>query len=149
MKIEQILDFTNQANLINYMSKANYIAGRYFSNLIKNGEVEKVLGKTVIFFAFLDETPCGFISLSEKDITCLDIESKHNITTLFVDKIARGQGLGETLIKTVIEYARQNQIDQIDAYTEFDGLYEKAGFIFLKEKVDSWNRPLRHYQIKL
>ena len=116
---------------------------------IKNGEVEKVLGKTVIFFAFLDETPCGFISLSEKDITCLDIESKHNITTLFVDKIARGQGLGETLIKTVIEYARQNQIDQIDAYTEFDGLYEKAGFIFLKEKVDSWNRPLRHYQIKL
>ncbi len=83
------------------------------------------------------------------------------LVSVYVDKSKRGNGIGETLVREIIKYAKTNNINHIMLFTlplhmpEAGNLYRKLGFVFTKEipvsKIVGIERRMQYhvYEIQL
>jgi len=86
----------------------------------------------VTWVALLDQQVVGFLSaifyktLFHDGGTCL-------INELVIDKNVRGRGIGEQLVRDIVQEARRRGMDEVEVGTELDNLiatafYKKCGF---------------------
>ena len=61
------------------------------------------------------------------------------ISSIYVDKVQRGKGIGSILIKEIIKYAKSNNIkkiildDMTDNYRQSHNIYIKHGFCYVDD----------------
>ena len=99
---------------------------------------------------FIDNKLIGMYQL-----TYQDLESRPDIypwvANVYIDKEYRHQGYSRYLLKTVYNYAKENQFHEIYLFTKHQGLYEKYGFEFIEE-IDTFTkkpRIQRLYRLKI
>ena len=90
-----------------------------------------------VFAAFIDGTPAGFCTLTDKDA----LDDKYGISPfigfVFVEEQYRGRRLSEGLIKAALSYAGSNGTEKVYLTSEEQGLYEKYGFTKLGDGCDT------------
>ena len=98
--------------------------------------------ESVIFVAFDTnvDRPIGFTQLYPKYSSVRAIKN-WILNDLFVDKEHRKKGVGENLIKTTMDFARQNGAKFVELSTAVDNytaqsLYEQVGFKRLEPETD-------------
>jgi len=96
--------------------------------------------ESVIFAAILGDAPVGFTQLYPK-YSSMRASKNWILNDLFVSPDHRKQGIGEQLIKTAMEFAKQQgstfvQLETaVDNYTA-QSLYEAIGFIKQEQDTD-------------
>jgi GNAT superfamily N-acetyltransferase len=142
-------------------------------NGVNKERMEKVVsdGKPAGIMAFMDDKAIAWAAFAPRaDFSRFERSRVHkpiddtrvwSIPCLFVDRKYRKQGVSVALLAGVIEYARANGIDVLEAYPvvpaggnlpdtfAYYGLYtafEKAGFRIVDQT--SKNRPMVRYYVK-
>jgi ribosomal protein S18 acetylase RimI-like enzyme len=87
---------------------------------------------SVIFIAFDDSNPVGFVQLYPT-FSSVSMKRSWILNDLYVNASARKKGFGEKLIKKAIEFAEETGAKGVSLETGHDnvtaqGLYEKIGF---------------------
>ncbi len=82
---------------------------RLYKKWIENSFAEKKHQKVLGYFE--NETLLGFVSIAEK----LGVL---NIGLIAVDQLARGKGIGSSLLQWVFNYAKLNQFEQVHVVTQ-------------------------------
>ena len=110
-------------------------AKRFIEERVNNSE-------SVIFVALDTGTnrPIGFTQLYPK-YSSVRVVKNWILNDLYVDKDHRKKGIGEALIKTAMDFARQNNAQFMELSTAVDnytakGLYEQTGFKKLAPETD-------------
>jgi len=70
---------------------------------------------------------CGALELVWRDLA--------EIKSLAVDEKIRGQGIGNQLVRTLIEEARHLQLGQVFALTREQAFFEKLGFVVVPKET--------------
>ncbi|WNS74787.1 GNAT family N-acetyltransferase [Bacillus sp. DTU_2020_1000418_1_SI_GHA_SEK_038] len=88
---------------------------------------------SVIFIAFEDENPVGFVQLYPS-FSSVSMKRLWVLNDLYVKESVRGKGLGENLMKKAIAFAEETGAKGVLLETATDNfgaqkLYEKLGFI--------------------
>jgi ribosomal protein S18 acetylase RimI-like enzyme len=111
------------------------IAKQFIQERLDNNE-------SVIFVALDTKTnkPMGFTQLYPK-YSSVRVVKNWILNDLYVDKEYRQKGIGERLIKTVMDFARQNNANFVELSTAVDNhsaqrLYEQIGFKKLEPETD-------------
>ena len=96
--------------------------------------------ESVIFVALVNSTPVGFTQLYPRYSSLRAIKN-WLLNDLYVDKDYRKQGIGEQLIKTAMNFAKENQATFVELSTAVDNytaqsLYEHIGFERQKPETD-------------
>ncbi|HEY0244967.1 MAG TPA: GNAT family N-acetyltransferase [Mucilaginibacter sp.] len=102
------------------------LAERFLKDRLANNE-------SVIFVAFIDETPVAFTQLYPKYSSANAIKN-WILNDLFVNEQYRKQGIGKQLIDTAIDFAKNNDAKYVQLETAIDNynaqhLYEAIGFL--------------------
>ncbi|OED40952.1 GNAT family N-acetyltransferase [Chromatiales bacterium (ex Bugula neritina AB1)] len=112
---------------------------RFIKNRLKNNESD-------IFIAIDTDKVHGFTQLypSFCSIAAAKIYILHD---LYIDEVSRKSGLGEQLVTTGLEWARENGASRIDLLTEYSNknaqsLYEKLGFQKTLEDFHAYSRNI-------
>ena len=89
--------------------------------------------QSVAFIALDDVKPLGFVQLYPS-FSSVSMKRSWILNDLFVNELARGKGVGERLMKTAIEFARETGAKGLLLETANDNaiaqrLYERIGFI--------------------
>jgi ribosomal protein S18 acetylase RimI-like enzyme len=122
------------------------LAESYIKARLQNNE-------SVIFVALADvngvETPAGFTQLYPR-LSSVRATKNWLLNDLYVDASFRKQGIGEALIKTAMDFARNTGATYVKLETAFDNytaqsLYEAIGFI----KMEAGEPSSLAYQIQL
>jgi ribosomal protein S18 acetylase RimI-like enzyme len=122
------------------------LAERYIKARLQNNE-------SVIFVALVDvdgiETPAGFTQLYPR-LSSVRATKNWLLNDLYVDANFRKQGIGEALIKTAMDFARNTGATYVKLETAVDNytaqsLYEAIGFI----KMEAGELSSFTYQIQL
>lgn len=99
------------------------------------------LNQSVLFISMENEKALGFTQLYPS-FSSVTMESLWILNDLFVVKEARGQAVGESLLKAAEAYARETNAKGLVLETGFDNpaqkLYEKLGWTI---------NPDKHYQL--
>jgi len=108
------------------------LAESFINSRLSNNE-------SVIFVALSNNQPVGFTQLYPK-YSSMRASKNWILNDLFVEPIHRKQGIGEQLIKTAMEFAKQQGAAFVQLETAIDNhtaqsLYEGIGFI--KQKPDT------------
>lgn len=109
-----------------YEQESDLVGAREFLKArIQNGE-------SVIFMAFDEETPIGFVQLYPS-FSSVSMKRLWVLNDLYVKKDARKNGAGEKLIQTAIQFARETNAKGVLLETGKENvtaqrLYEKIGF---------------------
>ena len=92
--------------------------------------------QNTVVLAFVGDTPAGYIWYEHQDRP--ESPLKHSISRIFVHQIAtlpscRGIGVGRTLMRSAIEYAKRHSIHIVDLDSwafnmEAHGFFESLGF---------------------
>ncbi len=98
----------------------------------------KLFKKSIMFEAWTDKTLVGLVAAYFNDTE----NSAGYVTNVSITKNLQGMGIASELLKRCIEYAKQNNFDEIKlevSHNNHDAihLYEKFGFINYAEKDDS------------
>lgn len=101
-------------------------AKRFLTERIINEE-------SVVFIALNGHNSLGFVQLYPS-FSSISMQRSWVLNDLFVKETARGQGLGEKLIKTAIGFAKETGakgvlLETAEDNTTAQRLYEKIGFI--------------------
>jgi len=96
--------------------------------------------ESVIFVSLDSDKPIGFTQLYPKYSSARVIKN-WILNDLYVDKEYRKKGIGENLIKTAMDFARQNGAKFVELSTAVDNytaqsLYEQVGFKKLEPETD-------------
>lgn len=88
--------------------------------------------ESIIFVAFWDGNPAGFTQLYPT-YSSVRVVKNWILNDLFVENNYRKKGIGESLIKTAMDFARDNGSKYVELSTATDNfnaqaLYEKIGF---------------------
>ncbi len=88
--------------------------------------------ESVAFIALDGSSPLGFVQLYPS-FSSVSMKRSWVLNDLFVNEQARGQGIGEKLMKTAIEFAKETGAKGVLLETAADNttaqrLYEKIGF---------------------
>jgi len=122
------------------------LAESYIKARVENNE-------SVIFVALADvdgaETPAGFTQLYPR-LSSVRATKNWLLNDLYVDAAFRKQGIGEALLKTAMDFARNTGATYLKLETAFDNytaqsLYEAVGFI----KMEAVEPSSFTYQIQL
>lgn len=95
---------------------------------------ERILNEeSVAFIAFDESIPLGFVQLYPT-FSSVSMQRSWVLNDLFVKETARGKGVGESLMKMAIEFAKETGAKGLFLETAADNttaqrLYEKIGFI--------------------
>ena len=108
------------------------LAKKYIQSRLDNDD-------SIIFVAFIQNIPVGFTQLYP---VYSSVHACKNwlLNDLYVDEDHRKKGIGQELIKTVMEFAKQNGATTVELSTAIDNytaqsLYENIGFI--KQPADN------------
>lgn len=110
-----------------YKQKSNVeSAKRFLTERIINEE-------SVVFIALNGHNSLGFVQLYPS-FSSISMQRSWVLNDLFVKETARGQGLGEKLIKTAIGFAKETGakgvlLETAEDNTTAQRLYEKIGFV--------------------
>jgi ribosomal protein S18 acetylase RimI-like enzyme len=104
--------------------------------------------ESVIFTALLKGVPVGFVQLYPT-FSSVRLVRNWILNDLFVEEGYRQQGVGETLIREAIEFAKAHDAKSIQLSTAVDNftaqrLYEQIGF----ERVEA-ETTFYHYQMEV
>lgn len=96
--------------------------------------------ESIIFVALADGKPVGFTQLYPL-YSSIRVIKNWLLNDLYVEQEYRKRGVGEKLIKTVMDFARQNGAKLVELSTAIDnytaqGLYEKIGFKKAEPETD-------------
>jgi len=89
----------------------------------------RILSRSVTFLGYLPEvSPAGIVGAVEEDPGTAELVS------MWVSPRARGRGIGETLITTVVDWAKARQYEEVrlwvtEANSPARSLYERCGFV--------------------
>lgn len=100
------------------------------------------------FVALLDNKIIGMITIAKTDYYPLP-EIYPWISTLFVSEEYRGHKISEKLINYANNYARELGFDKTYIPSTHIGLYEKYGYIYIKDIVNYGNDIDRLYMKKI
>jgi len=89
--------------------------------------------ESVAFMAFDGDQPLGFVQLYPS-FSSVSMMRSWILNDLYVKREARGRGVGEKLLKTAIQFAKETEAKGLFLETANDNmnaqrLYEKIGFI--------------------
>ena len=112
--------------------------GRFIEDRLQKNESD-------IWLAFIEEKAVG-IAQAYACFTTLGLGKIYILNDLLVEKSQRQLGIGNALIKVVVNYAKQKNAKRVDLKTAHDNhqakkLYERFGFI-QDEKFDSYSLTL-------
>ena len=99
-----------------------------------------IKNESVIYVALVNGIPVGFTQLYPRYSSLRAIKN-WLLNDLYVDKDYRKQGIGEQLIKTAMNFAKENQATFVELSTAVDNytaqsLYEHIGFERQKPETD-------------
>lgn len=100
------------------------------------------------FVALLDNKIIGMVTIAKTDYYPLP-EIYPWISTLFVSEEYRGHKISEKLINYANNYARELGFDKTYIPSTHIGLYEKYGYIYIKDIVNYGNDIDRLYMKKI
>ncbi|MGN6439907.1 MAG: GNAT family N-acetyltransferase [Agriterribacter sp.] len=109
-----------------YKQQSNMeIARKFIQERLDNSE-------SVIFVALAGDSPVGFTQLYPK-YSSVRVVKNWILNDLYVENDHRKQGIGEKLIETAMDFARQNNATFVELSTAVDNytaqsLYERIGF---------------------
>ena len=98
------------------------------------------------FVAVLDDQVIGMAGGGESNHT-----ATASLTSLWVDPNARGQGVGDQLVKAVVEWAKAEGFSQVvlwvtEANSRAESLYRRNGFVRTGEVI---TEPLREFEMSI
>ena len=101
------------------------LAQRFINERLQKNE-------SVIFVAMIEDKPAGFTQLYPK-YSSVSASKNWILNDLYVDSNYRKQGIGEVLIKTAMEFAKEEGATYVQLETAVDNytaqrLYEAIGF---------------------
>ncbi|MNK10042.1 putative acetyltransferase [compost metagenome] len=126
----------NEANLVvNLFNQYRIFYGKFSDLGMAKAFIDARLenNESVIFVALADDKPVGFTQLYPK-YSSVRLTKNWILNDLFVDPDYRKQGIGEMLIKTVIDFAKSQGSTFVQLETAIDNftaqsLYEQIGFV--------------------
>ncbi|WML39789.1 GNAT family N-acetyltransferase [Neobacillus sp. OS1-2] len=95
---------------------------------------ERILNEESVAFIALEESnPLGFVQLYPS-FSSVSMQRSWVLNDLYVKEIARGMGVGESLMKMAIDFAKETGakglfLETAEDNTTAQRLYEKIGFI--------------------
>ncbi|MBO0960236.1 GNAT family N-acetyltransferase [Neobacillus sp. MM2021_6] len=95
---------------------------------------ERILNEESVAFIALEESnPLGFVQLYPS-FSSVSMQRSWVLNDLYVKEIARGRGVGESLMKMAIDFAKETGakglfLETAEDNTTAQRLYEKIGFI--------------------
>ena len=130
-----VYDLFDQYRVFYQQASDLHLAEQFIQARLDNNE-------SVIFVALVDGTlqPAGFTQLYPT-YSSVRVAKNWILNDLFVNKEYRKQGIGEKLIKTAMNFAKENNAYFIELSTAVDNytaqsLYEQIGFIKQQQETE-------------
>lgn len=144
-KIIEFFGSDDKTHWISEISKSDWGAASFLVKLIKEDQVEQVLGEGTKLYILADrDRAAAFLTLSEKD--CIDDPSLSPwIGFVYTFPEYRGNRYGGLLIERAVAEAEACGHERIYVCSDAVGLYEKYGFEYLENRVDVWGEDSRIY----
>ncbi len=145
MEVISFYDSDRQEYWLEEIGKSDWKAGRYLYELLRTGAFFDTAGeKSKVMILAEGDALTSFCTYAEKDdIQPTDLTPWIGFVYTFPEY--RGHRYAGILLEEVIRMARREGMPEVYLSTDHDGLYEKYGFVYLKEMTDINGEPSRVY----
>lgn len=126
MKVERIeYNSALWKKAIHFAENCSWIAGKYIASMLRENRFSEW---EAFFIAIDNDNIIGYCSFLKEDYYP---ENRYFpwISSVFVDKSARGKRVSHKMIETVMAYAKENNFSKVYIPSDMNGFYEKCGFI--------------------
>jgi N-acetylglutamate synthase-like GNAT family acetyltransferase len=126
MKVERIeYNSALWKKAIHFAENCSWIAGKHIASMLRENRFSEW---EAFFIAIDNDNIIGYCSFLKEDYYP---ENRYFpwISSVFVDKSARGKRVSHKMIETVMAYAKENNFSKVYIPSDMNGFYEKCGFI--------------------
>lgn len=126
MKVERIeYNSALWKKAIHFAENCSWIAGKHIVSMLRENRFSEW---EAFFIAIDNDNIIGYCSFLKEDYYP---ENRYFpwISSVFVDKSARGKRVSHKMIETVMAYAKENNFSKVYIPSNMNGFYEKCGFI--------------------
>lgn len=149
MEIIELLSHEKKDLYLSILDECEWIAGRYLSIIIKNGDFLKMCGLDASVYMLVEEDEViSFCTYAHQDeINAPDMYPW--IGFVYTYPMHRGHRYFGKLLDKICQLAKNSNQHQIYVSTNEIGLYEKYGFTYLKNMKDITGNDSRIYVKKI
>ncbi len=126
MKVERIeYNSALWKKAIHFAENCSWIAGKHIASMLRENRFSEW---EAFFIAIDNDNIIGYCSFLKEDYYP---ENRYFpwISSVFVDKSARGKRVSHKMIETVMAYAKENNFSKVYIPSDMNGFYEKCGFL--------------------
>ena len=139
-------DAAYRKQILDYLDKCPWVAGKVLSDLLKGGNFFQKNDKA--FFLLIDERIVSFLTLAEED--CVKDQDKRPwIGFVYTNDEDRKKGYMRNLMRFALDAAKRRGDKCVYLATNHVGLYERLGFTYLCNMIDIYGDDSRIYTYTL
>lgn len=143
MQIIDYFAYDNQAHWRAAIAENEWRAAKYLARLLEQGSFHDEVGNGTVYLLTEGDRLISFVTLAESD--CVDVPYGPWIGFVHTAPEYRGHRHVGKLIDHACAAAREHGVQQVYLCTDHVGLYEKYGFIYLKNRVNVYGEDSRVY----
>ena len=145
MKIAEYFSCPQKDKFLKQIESYEWSAAKYLASLLKENNLEKVLGGWARLFLLIDgDSLVSFITLSAQD--CIKEPAFTPWLGFFhTAPEYRGHRYGKIVMDYALQVAKESGYKTIYVATDHDNLYEKYGFVYLENRIDVWGEDSKVY----